>query len=293
MPEGQFSVQRGSETAAGASKAAIPPGNKPAEGAGGLRLSFRRGGRTAAGAVPRGDLGGAAPPKKKIPGWAGREKRPCGVGRRGASLFPHLPKPPSPSEDPKPFCSPTPQDEGAGRAPRATSPFPRTPSIPYPTPMPTRTRITLTPSLSDHHRIQSAEEPLTLRLSKGEPGGGSRRGLPYRGGNSFHYPPSSAQPADFPIYELPPMLRSSACPSAGFVQIRPICAADGSNRPATAKLCSKLDPRSKAHSIDAIPSCAHFTAYQFPKLRRGPSGTGPRKNAFAQFKSIQTPGGST
>ena len=41
---------------------------------------------------------------------------------------------------------------------------------------PTRTRITLMPSLSDHHP-RSAQGPLTLRLSKGEPGGGSRRGV--------------------------------------------------------------------------------------------------------------------
>ena len=34
-----------------------------------------------------------------------------------------------------------------------------------------------------------------------------------------------------------------------------------------------LDPRSKGHSIDAIPSCREFGAYQFPYLRRVDAGT--------------------
>ena len=52
---------------------------------------------------------------------------------------------------------------------------------------PTRTRITLMPSLSNHHP-QSAEDPLTLRLSKGEPGGGNGRGVPPCLGIVFHAP---------------------------------------------------------------------------------------------------------
>ena len=43
-------------------------------------------------------------------------------------------------------------------------------------------------------------------------------------------------------------------------------------------------PRSKGHSIDAIPSCADFTASQFPNLRRDPPGV---EEAEKRVRSIQ------
>ena len=102
--------------------------------------------------------------------------------RRGAEAgHPHSPHPrpltPSPSKGPPSGPAHPNLPRLSRHAVTDTSPFPRTPPIPYPTPMPTHARITLMPSLSEHHP-QSAGEPLTLRLSKGEPGGGSRRGLP-------------------------------------------------------------------------------------------------------------------
>ena len=125
----------------------------------------------------------------------------------------------SASQDPKIWV----QDLATPTPARATSPFPRTPPIPYPSPMPTTHApvhtgssflrrqslplrrqgnlapglIPLMPSLSDYHP-RSAEGPLTLRLSKGEPGGGSRQGLPYLGVVS--HPPFSAP---FPYLRLP------------------------------------------------------------------------------------------
>ena len=106
---------------------------------------------------------------------------------------------------------------------RATSPFPLTPPIPYPSPMPTAhapvhtgssflrrqslplrrqgnlapALIPLMPSLSDYHP-RSAEGPLTLRLSKGEPGEEAGRVCPIC--DSFHTPHSAAH---FPYLRLP------------------------------------------------------------------------------------------
>ena len=74
----------------------------------------------------------------------------------------------------------------------------------------------------------------------------------------------------FPYLQLPAIRLYSS--STGFVSYLP---------PATqtrdCKTNPKLDPPSDGDSIDAIPSCAHFTAYRFPKLDRVDPGTEARK----------------
>ena len=116
----------------------------------------------------------------------------------------------------------------------------------------------LMPSRSDHHP-QSAQGPLTPRLSKGEPGGEAGGAFPRAWELSSRHHPRAP---------LPYLGFVSHIPSAGFVSyLRP-----GDSNPQL-RHNSKLAPRSKAHSIDAIPSCADFTAHQLPNLRRVAPGT--------------------
>ena len=123
-------------------------------------------------------------------------------------------------------------------------------------------------SLSNHHPEAHPE-------AKGEPGGGGRQDLPYRGFVS--QPPSSAL---FPICDSPRLVLHS--PPRG---LSPIC--DPTAQPRDCRTTPKLDLLSEAHSIDAIPTCAHFTAYRFPNLHRDVPGTARQKKHATQFNSKQ------
>ena len=73
--------------------------------------------------------------------------------------------------------------------------------------------------------------------------------------------------APVPICDSPRVVPRT--PSAGFVSyLRP------TTQTRDRETTSKLAPLSEAHSIDAIPSCTHFTAYRLPKLHRVAPGTG-------------------
>ena len=73
------------------------------------------------------------------------------------------------------------------------------------------------------------------------------------------------------------------CASPRFVLRTPSAVFVSYLRPTTQtrdrKTSPKLDPLAKGHSIDAIPSCPHFTAYRVPNLDRDGPGTEEGKNA--------------